>query len=115
MAKRLGIRHFEEIFSIDHCLEFAPQVAQHLDEVFGDSSILPTSLVSKLARTRVKVVLGGDGGDELFAGYDPFQKPRYASPYHRITPKPGHALIQALASPVPGFPVHINPEFQVKR
>jgi asparagine synthase (glutamine-hydrolysing) len=115
MAKRLGTQHFEETFSIDHCLEFAPQVAQQLDEVFGDSSILPTSLVSRLARTRVKVVLGGDGSDELFAGYDPFQALRYASPYHRITPRPGHAMIQALASRLPVSHVNMSLDFKVKR
>jgi asparagine synthase (glutamine-hydrolysing) len=115
MAKRLGTQHFEETFSIDHCLDFAPQVAQHLDEVFGDSSILPTALVSRLARTRVKVVLGGDGGDELFAGYDPFQAFRYAGPYHRITPKPGHALIQALVSRIPVSHVNMSLDFKVKR
>jgi asparagine synthase (glutamine-hydrolysing) len=115
MAQRLGTRHFEEIFSIDHCLEFAPQVAEHLDEVFGDSSILPTTLVSKLARTRVKVVLGGDGGDELFAGYDPFQALRFAIPYSKFTPKPGHAIIQAIANRLPVSHVNMSLDFKAKR
>jgi asparagine synthase (glutamine-hydrolysing) len=115
MAKRLGTQHFEEVFSIEHCLEFAPSVAQNLDEVFGDSSILPTTLVSKLARTRVKVVLGGDGSDELFAGYDPFQALRFASPYHKLTPKAGHAVIQALANRIPVSHVNMSLDFKVKR
>jgi asparagine synthase (glutamine-hydrolysing) len=115
MAKRLGTRHFEETFSIEHCLEFAPQVAEHLDEVFGDSSILPTTLVSKLARTRVKVVLGGDGSDELFAGYDPFQALRFAIPYSKFTPKPGHAMIQALANRLPVSHVNMSLDFKAKR
>jgi asparagine synthase (glutamine-hydrolysing) len=115
MAKRLGTRHFEQVFSIEHCLDFAPSVAQNLDEVFGDSSILPTSLVSKLARTRVKVVLGGDGSDELFAGYDPFQALRFAIPYNRFTPKVGHAAIQALANRLPVSHVNMSLDFKVKR
>jgi asparagine synthase (glutamine-hydrolysing) len=115
MAKRLGTRHFEEVFSIEHCLDFAPSVAQNLDEVFGDSSILPTTLVSKLARTRVKVVLGGDGSDELFAGYDPFQALRFAIPYHRFTPKAGHAAIHALANRLPVSHVNMSLDFKVKR
>lgn len=115
MAKRLGTQHFEETFSIDHCLDFAPQVAQHLDEVFGDSSILPTALVSRLARTRVKVVLGGDGGDELFAGYDPFQALRYAIPYHKITPKIGHTIIQGLVNRLPVSHANMSLDFKAKR
>jgi asparagine synthase (glutamine-hydrolysing) len=115
MAERLGTRHFEEVFSINHCLEFAPSVAQNLDEVFGDSSILPTTLVSKLARTRVKVVLGGDGSDELFAGYDPFQALRFAIPYHKLTPKAGHAVIQSLANRLPVSHVNMSLDFKVKR
>jgi asparagine synthase (glutamine-hydrolysing) len=115
MAKRLGTNHFEEIFSIRHCLDFAPGVAEHLDEVFGDSSILPTTLVSKLARTRVKVVLGGDGSDELFAGYDPFQALYYAVPYHRFTPKSGHALVQTLANRLPVSHVNMSFDFKAKR
>jgi asparagine synthase (glutamine-hydrolysing) len=115
MAKRLGTQHFEEVFSIEHCLDFAPSVAQNLDEVFGDSSILPTTLVSKLARTRVKVVLGGDGSDELFAGYDPFQALRFAIPYHNLTPKAGHAMVQALANRLPVSHVNMSLDFKVKR
>ncbi len=115
MAKNLGTHHYEEIFSIEHCLEFAPKVAEHLDEVFGDSSILPTTLVSQLARTRVKVVLGGDGGDELFAGYDPFQALRFAIPYHKLTPKRGHAVIQALANRLPVSHLNMSLDFRAKR
>ena len=50
------------------------ELLQHIDEPFGDTSILPTFAVTRLARQRVKVVLSGDGGDELFAGYGRFYR-----------------------------------------
>ena len=48
-------------------------VAAMLDEPFADPSILPVSMLCEFARETVTVALGGDGGDELFAGYAPFQ------------------------------------------
>ncbi len=54
------------------CVDLLPEVARRLDEPFGDPSILPTLLLSRFARRHVTVALAGDGGDELFAGYDPF-------------------------------------------
>jgi asparagine synthase (glutamine-hydrolysing) len=71
VAEKLGVEH--------HTLVLAPdvrssldEIAWHLDEPFGDSSAIPTYMVSKLASEHVTVVLSGDGGDELFAGYDKY-------------------------------------------
>lgn len=69
VAKHLGIPIEYEILHPDEALHLIPQVVQWYDEPFGDVSALPTYLVSRLAARHVKVVLAGDGGDELFWGY----------------------------------------------
>ncbi len=68
-ARHLGCVHHEHLFSEGELLAEVPRVLGLLDEPFADPSIFPTALLSRFARQRVTVALGGDGGDELFAGY----------------------------------------------
>jgi asparagine synthase (glutamine-hydrolysing) len=70
-AQRFGCAHTSEVVELN-MLERWPQVLHHLDQPHGDASFLPTLRVSELAARHVKVVLTGDGGDELFAGYDKY-------------------------------------------
>jgi asparagine synthase (glutamine-hydrolysing) len=70
-AQRFGCRHTSEIAELN-MLDRWPLVLHHLDQPHGDASFLPTLRVSELAAKHVKVVLTGDGGDELFAGYDKY-------------------------------------------
>jgi asparagine synthase (glutamine-hydrolysing) len=83
VAAAFNTRHEEEILR-PNCLDLIHEVAGFLDEPFADNSILPTYLVSRLARRRVKVVLSGDGGDELFGGYDHYKADRLARWYSRL-------------------------------
>ena len=69
VAEQFGTEHTELILQPD-VESLTDDIVWYLDEPFGDSSAIPTYMVSKLAADQVKVVLSGDGGDELFAGYD---------------------------------------------
>ena len=70
-ARRFGCVHVSEIAELN-MLDRWPRVLYHLDQPHGDASFMPTLRVSELAARHVKVVLTGDGGDELFAGYDKY-------------------------------------------
>jgi len=69
VAKYLGTNHHEEILSPDPAL-VVEKISHVLDQPFADSSIVPTYLLAKFARENLIVALGGDGGDEVFGGYD---------------------------------------------
>jgi asparagine synthase (glutamine-hydrolysing) len=69
VANYLGTNHHEEILSPDPSL-VVEKISHVLDQPFADSSIVPTYLLAKFARQNLIVALGGDGGDEVFGGYD---------------------------------------------
>ena len=70
-AQRFGCEHTMEVAELNMLAQW-PKVLWHLDQPHGDASFMPTLCVSELAAKHVKVVLTGDGGDELFAGYDKY-------------------------------------------
>jgi asparagine synthase (glutamine-hydrolysing) len=72
-ARRFGCEHTSEIAELN-MLDRWPHVLYHLDQPHGDASFMPTLRVSELAARHVKVVLTGDGGDELFAGYEKYSE-----------------------------------------
>jgi len=105
-AKHLGTRHHELVFTGGMVAEMALTITDFLDEPFGDSSLIPTLLLSQFAREHVKVVLGGDGGDELFAGYPTLVAHRLIEYYERIIP--WHIRAYGASKVLDSMPVSFN-------
>ena len=95
VAAHLGSLHSEHLVTVREARDMIPLLPSIYDEPFADSSQLPTFLVSRFAREQVKVALTGDGGDELFAGYNRhFQAPRLWQTLRRV-PRPIRAAAAA--------------------
>jgi asparagine synthase (glutamine-hydrolysing) len=85
VAKHLGTEHHE--FRVEpNALAILPKLVWHFDEPFADSSAIPTWYVAELAKEHVTVALTGDGGDELFAGYDRYRAVEWATWFDRLPP-----------------------------
>ncbi len=114
VADHLGTDHRERTFSIASAYELLPEVAGWLDEPFGDASILPTHLLSRFAREEVTVVLGGDGADELLAGYPTFAAERAAGLFRRL-PRRAQAMAGTAVGWMPVDHRNFSLDFKLKQ
>jgi asparagine synthase (glutamine-hydrolysing) len=96
VAEHLGVEHVTEVIK-DDVLELFDHLMTFMDDPVADSSIFPTFLVSRLARSRVTVSLSGDGGDELFGGYEAYMAARLANRYVKLPRLLRHGLIEPTA------------------
>ena len=96
MAKHVGADHHEFVVRPD-ALAIVDRIVEHFDEPFADASAIPTWYVSELARRHVTVVLSGDGGDELFAGYDRYVPHAQVARFDTL-PVPGKRALAGLAA-----------------
>lgn len=111
----LGTEHYEKIFSVEDCLDIVEDVVARDDEPLADASLLPTYLLSRFAREHVTVALGGDGGDELFAGYDTFLAHRMAGLYSLIPSSIRKSLIGPLVNALPSSHSNMSFDFRAKK
>ena len=100
VAERYGTTHREERVTPE-IVALAERLADHFDEPFGDVSAFPTFLISRLARRDVTVALSGDGGDELFAGYDHYRAHRMATRIQWLTRRWPWRLVERALERIP--------------
>jgi asparagine synthase (glutamine-hydrolysing) len=115
VATHLGTEHYEKRFTEREMLDIVPEIPRLLDEPLGDGSLIPTYLVSRFTREHVTVALGGDGGDELLAGYPTYVAHRMAG-YYRALPRAVRAgLIEPLIRRLPVSTGNLSFDFRAKR
>jgi asparagine synthase (glutamine-hydrolysing) len=115
VAERLGTEHYERRFSERELLELVPEIPRLLDEPLGDGSLIPTFLLSRFTRERVTVALGGDGGDELFAGYPTYLAHRLAGYYNALPQAVRKGLIEPAVARLPVSTDNLSFDFKAKR
>jgi len=115
VARHLGTDHHELTLEPGMLLGLIPKLPVLLDEPLGDASIIPTYLLSAFTREHVKVALGGDGGDELFAGYPTLQAHRLAGYYMRAPGVLRHGVVEPVVRRMPVSRSNLSFDFRAKR
>jgi asparagine synthase (glutamine-hydrolysing) len=113
-AKELGSEHNQFLFDSKECLKLIPNLASLVDEPLSDASILPTYFLSNFASKQLKVCLGGDGGDELFAGYQIFPVHKLIGLYD-IIPREFKKLLLFFANKMPPRETYLSFPFVLKQ
>jgi len=116
VARHLGTQHRALLVTSQDLLNLVPDLGKIVDEPLADSSIIPTTLLSRFVREHVKVALGGDGGDELFAGYSTLQAHRLMAGFERVAPRfIRKGMLPWLAQRLPTSFDNISLDFKLKR
>jgi asparagine synthase (glutamine-hydrolysing) len=114
VARQFGTEHHELIVRPD-AVALLPRLVRSFDEPFADSSAIPVYHVSELARRHVKVVLSGEGGDEVLAGYETYRARRVAAMYARLPQAIGGRLLPAVVRRLPVSHAKVSFDYKAKR
>ena len=115
VAKFLGTDHHEERLSANLAANLVGEIGSWMDEPFSDPSLVPTYLLSRFTRKHVTVALGGDGGDELFAGYPMYRGHRWAENYARVPRLLRAGLIEPLIGLLPVKTKNLSFDYKATR
>ena len=114
-ARHYGAEHHCRTLDLNTATAALPGLLARMDDPIADPSLLPTHLLAAFARERVTVALSGDGGDELFAGYDTFDALKPARLYHRLAPRSLHQLLMTGAGLLPRSDRNMSLDFRLRR
>jgi asparagine synthase (glutamine-hydrolysing) len=115
VAKHLGTDHYEEILSAAKAGDLIGDIGTWLDEPLSDGSLIPTYLLARFVRKHVTVALGGDGGDELFAGYPMYYGHKVAAAYGSIPRFIRSGLIEPIVNMLPVSNKNLSFDYRAKR
>lgn len=115
VADYFGVKNHVKILTEQVMQGSINSILTNLSEPFGDASLIPSYHLSKFARESVKVALTGDGGDELFGGYDPMAAINPAVFYRRLIPAGFHNLLRIIFNKIPASDKNMSLEFKIKR
>jgi asparagine synthase (glutamine-hydrolysing) len=115
VARHFGTVHREVVVTPDRVRELLPDYLRLIDEPYADGSAIPTWWVSRLARDEVVVLLSGEGGDELFAGYETYAAYKAARLARRLPRWTWRRLAAPLAAALPVSHRKLSLEFRLKR
>ena len=115
VAKFLGTDHHEERFSASLAANLVSEIGAWMDEPISDPSVVPTYLLSRFTRKHVTVALGGDGGDEIFAGYPMYFGHRMARAYLTVPRFMRRSLIEPAIKLLPVKTSNLSFDYRAKR
>lgn len=115
VARHFSTEHHVERLGPDAALAILPEIVAYLDEPLADPSILPTYLLARFARQHVTVALGGDGGDEVLAGYPTFIAERLMGWYQRCPRIVRDRCLAPLVRALPVQPTYMSRELRLKK